>query len=417
MIKLPREIAHMIKTIEDAGFEAYAVGGCVRDSILGKHPEDWDLTSNASRDTLEALFPDAVIINKKLGVMRITEGEVTADLAAFRIDGEYKDYRRPEAVVFTKEIGEDLRRRDFTMNAIAISPERGVVDPYEGRSDIEKRLIRGIGDPRMRLEEDALRILRGIRFAAQLDFELDDETFQAMKEKVSLLAHISVERILDEFTKTLTAQKSGKGLELYLETGAIANILGEECMNSATEQELENLVLLAKNIDRTECEMKFRAALIYLCFEKDRALRAAKIIGYSNEMKRLLQLAIHHLDELGRISGKVELKQFINKIGLDDYDYLENLSMRKCMVYGLDEVALRNRNSLFQSIRNNQEPIFIDELDLDGKDLIRVGICEGVEIGRILNDLLDLVHESPDKNVNTTLLGIVKDKINSLGNC
>jgi tRNA nucleotidyltransferase (CCA-adding enzyme) len=170
MIKLPNEIIHMIKTIEDAGFEAYAVGGCVRDSILGRHPEDWDLTSNASRVTLEALFPDAAIVNRKLGVMRISEGDITADIAAYRIDGQYRDYRRPETVVFTEEIEEDLKRRDFTMNAIAVSPVRGVVDPYCGREDIERKTIRGIGDPGVRFEEDALRILRAVRFSAQLGF-------------------------------------------------------------------------------------------------------------------------------------------------------------------------------------------------------------------------------------------------------
>ncbi|MDD3169653.1 MAG: polynucleotide adenylyltransferase, partial [Eubacteriales bacterium] len=191
MIRLPAEITHMIGIIEDAGFEAYAVGGCVRDTILGRHPEDWDLTSNASRAALEALFPDAAIVNRKLGVMRITEGEVTADIAAYRIDGEYKDYRRPETVIFTEEIDEDLKRRDFTMNAIAVSPGRGVADPFGGRADIARKLIRGIGDPGLRFEEDALRILRAVRFAAQLDFEIDGETLRAMKERAELLHHIS----------------------------------------------------------------------------------------------------------------------------------------------------------------------------------------------------------------------------------
>ena len=252
MIKLPKEIAHMIKTIEDAGFEAYAVGGCVRDSFLGRQPEDWDLTSNASRETLEALFPDAAIVNKKLGVMRIFEGGVTADIAAYRIDGEYRDYRRPETVVFTEKIDEDLKRRDFTMNAVALSPGGGVVDPYRGTDDIERKLIRGIGDPRIRFEEDALRILRAVRFAAQLGFEIEGGTFLAMKEKTELLCFISVERIREEFSKTITAPHSGKGLSLLWETGALPYILGEECVRNAGNAEWSMFSALAGNIDRTE---------------------------------------------------------------------------------------------------------------------------------------------------------------------
>ena len=246
MIKLPKEIVHMINVIEAAGFEAYAVGGCVRDSILGRHPEDWDLTSNASRDTLGALFPDATIVNRQLGVMRITIGEITADIAAYRIDGAYKDYRRPEKVIFTEEIDEDLKRRDFTMNAIAFSPDRGVVDPYNGRSDIEKKVIRGIGNPCVRFEEDALRILRGIRFAAQLDFEVDKDTLHAMTEKKELLTYISMERVLDEFSKTITARNSGKGVQLYLETGVLIYILGEDCIKKTIEQDLDRLCHFSK---------------------------------------------------------------------------------------------------------------------------------------------------------------------------
>jgi tRNA nucleotidyltransferase (CCA-adding enzyme) len=206
MIQFPDEIVKIIQTIEHAGFEAYAVGGCVRDSILGKQPEDWDLASNAPENVVKALFPDAVIVNKKLGVMRIRQGNITADVAAYRIDGEYKDFRRPETVTFTGNITEDLRRRDFTINAVAINPIRGKLDPHNGRLDIEKRLIRGIGDPGMRFEEDALRILRGIRFAAQLDFDIESETLKAMKAKMQLLTNISTDRIREEFFKTISTQ-------------------------------------------------------------------------------------------------------------------------------------------------------------------------------------------------------------------
>ncbi len=408
MIRLPKEIAHMIKTIEDAGFEAYAVGGCVRDSILGRPPEDWDLTSKASRDTLEALFPDATIVNKKLGVMRITEGEVTADIAAFRIDGEYKDYRRPETVIFTKEIGEDLRRRDFTMNAIAVSPERGEVDPFHGRDDIARKLIRGIGDPHLRFQEDALRILRAIRFASQLGFEIDGETLQAMKEKSHLLEHISTERIREEFVKTITAGNSGKGLGLLLKTGVLPYVLGEDCMKNAADAEIKRLSLLSENIDQSKNQMSIRLALVYRCFEKNNAFHAIETLGYSNEMKRLLQTAVSLAGEFEMIRDKVQLKRFVSRIGSEDFQYLTDVAEQQCVVYHLDGGSLHYRTELYNEIRSGREPIFIEDLAVNGNDLIETGIAEGVGIGRLLHLLLDLVHQAPEKNEKDLLLKMLK---------
>lgn len=406
MIKLPKEIAHMIKSIEDAGFEAYAVGGCVRDSILGRQPEDWDLTSNASRDTLEALFPDAAIVNKRLGVMRITEGGVTADIAAYRIDGQYRDYRRPEEVIFTEDIFEDLRRRDFTMNAIAVSPGRGVVDPYCGREDIERRLIRGIGDPRVRFEEDALRVLRGIRFAAQLGFEIENRTLGAMKEKAGLLSFISMERIREEFAKTITASNGGKGLALFRETGVLPYILGEECVKNAGDVEWNKFAGLAKRIDLTENRLSLRLALIYRCFEKDRALTAIERLSYSNEMKRLLQCGVLLAEAFEGIREKAELKKMISRIGLAYFWYLADLAEQQCGVYRLDEEPLRQRLELFHEIQAGREPVFLEDLAVNGRDLIEAGVPKGAEIGRILRSLLQTVHQTPEKNEKELLLKI-----------
>ena len=426
MIKLPKEIAHMIKTIEDAGYEAYAVGGCVRDSALGRQPEDWDLTSNASRDDLEALFPDASIVNKKLGVMRITEKGMTADIAAYRIDGEYKDYRRPETVIFTKEICEDLRRRDFTMNAVAVSPDRGVVDPFRGREDIERKLIRGIGNPGVRFEEDALRILRAIRFSAQLDFEIEAETLQAMKEKADLLYYISVERIREEFAKTVTSSNSGKGLRLALETGVITYVFGGESMKNVSGSEIERLVRLTKSIDRSEPELSIRLALVYQCLEIDSAFAAIDWLGYSNEMKKLLRYAVSLSDELDGISDKAELKRFINRIGREYYQYLTKQSEQRFRVYQPDdqpddqpdgrsnerpdEVAFRRREELYREIQDGKEPVLLEDLVVNGDDLRGAGIKEGTEIGRILRLLLETVHQSPENNTRDLLLKIAAEK-------
>ncbi len=406
MIRMPKEIENMIKIIEGAGFEAYAVGGCVRDSILGRQPEDWDLASNASRDILIALFPNASVVNKKLGVMRITEGEVTADIAAYRIDGVYKDYRRPDRVAFTKDIKEDLKRRDFTMNGIAVSPDRGVVDPYNGRKDVEDGLIRGIGNPGTRFEEDALRILRAVRFAAQLGFQIEGGTLQAMKERAGLLKHISRERILDEFSKTVMSSHSGKGLELMMEIGLLPYVLGEECMNSAGEQELRMLSELAKYIDHTEKELSLRLALVYRCFPPDTAEKSVERMGYSNEMRRKLQGGISLLPQLCSVRDKRSMKAFLSSFGTDCFRYLVRVWEQECRAYRRDDSALLYFLRLYDEVLRRGEPVFLRDLAVDGDDLIRAGIREGIDIGAILKQLLAVVHDDPEKNQRDILLKI-----------
>jgi tRNA nucleotidyltransferase (CCA-adding enzyme) len=436
MIVLSEEIAYMIKLIEAAGFSAYAVGGCIRDSLLGREPQDWDLASNAPRNVLEALFPGAAIVNRKLGVMRISEGKVTADIAAYRIDGEYKDFRRPETVLFTDDIAEDLRRRDFTMNAIAVSPGRGVADPYCGKEDIEKRLIRGIGDPGVRFEEDALRILRGIRFAAQLGFEIEEETLRAMEDKAALLTFISIERIREEFTKTVTAPYSGKGLALFRETGVLPYVLGEACTANAGTSEWERFECLIRGIDQVgltegidqvglaegigpaeksdpiDRMLNLRLALIYLCFEKDRTLSAIEWLGYSNEKKSLLRCGVGLIDAFERIEDKVELKALLGRIGLQIFSYLMDLSEQRCRIFGCDGIgrvgagespARRNRELLLE-IQSNGEPVFLRDLAVNGRDLIEAGVEEGAAIGKTLGLLLETVHRFPEKNEKGQLL-------------
>lgn len=417
MIPLPDEIVRIIQTIEAAGFEAYAVGGCVRDSILGRKAEDWDLTTNAAREDLALLFPDASVINKKLGVMRITEGGITADVAAYRIDGEYIDYRRPETVIFTGKLSEDLKRRDFTMNAIAVSPFRGEVDLFQGREDIESRRIKGIGEPGVRFEEDALRILRGIRFSAQLGFDVELETGRAMIEKAELLAHISLERVLDEFCKTVSSGSCSKGLKLLSETGAWRYILGEQCFFSVTSSEWERLSLLGEGIDDTKEDPVVRLGLIYLCFQKENARRAIEYPGYANRMKRLLILAAENMDRLQEIGAtdiaapdtpwdmdKIKLKRLICQLGTDGYAYLDLVSGQHCKAFGLCREREETRAELLRQISENREPVFLSDLAVSGKDLLRAGAPQGPELGELLQMLLDWVHKNPEENRRDLLL-------------
>ena len=178
-IMVPGAVREILKTLQDAGYEAYIVGGCVRDAILGLEPKDWDITTSALPEQVKSLFSNTVDTGIQHGTVMVIRHGTGYEVTTYRIDGEYKDGRHPENVVFTRSLAEDLKRRDFTINAFAYSPEKGVVDMFDGLEDLENRLIRCVGDPNARFSEDALRIMRAVRFSAQLAFKIETVTLAA----------------------------------------------------------------------------------------------------------------------------------------------------------------------------------------------------------------------------------------------
>lgn len=407
MIRLPKDVNKIIKTIESAGYEAYVVGGGVRDSLLGMEPGDWDVATSGTIEDLLKLFPQAEVIGGKYGVIRISTEKMGVEVATFREEGAYTDHRRPDEVVFTHDIEADLKRRDFTINAIAGHPDKGLVDPYDGVKDIKGKLIRTVGDPALRFEEDPLRILRGIRLAARLDFDLDMNTFKAMQEKVHLLAHLSADRIRRELERIVTATNSGKGLRICITSGAMPYIVGE-CYNTASKAEMAALVELAENIDKSKIDKEYRLALLYLCFEKGKALAAIERLHYDGDMVKKLNCAVCYLEDLSFVNQRIDLKQFVCKMGRELYDYLENLAKQQRKVYDYTEYKIRNRMVIFENIQACKEPVFIEDLAVDGNDLKGIGL-EGEEIGKMLQMLLDMVHKKPAENRRDLLLKKAKE--------
>lgn len=408
MIKLPKEINKMIQVIEDAGYEAYVAGGSIRDSLLGKEPTDWDIATSAPASALVTLFTEAAVISERFSVIKVSLGEIEAQVATFRIDGSYSDHRRPDEVTLTDKVEEDITRRDFTINAMMGHPQRGILDPFKGKDDLKARLVKTVGDPRVRFEEDPYRILRGIRFAAQLDFDLEIETFQAMQEKAPLLENISVDRIREEFIKIVTSKNSGKGLSLCMAIGALPYILGEECLKDATKAEKADFTELLENIDKAKPDKEYRLALVYLCFQLEKSLGAIERLHYERTLEEKLQTAVWHMEDLSFINQRIDLKQFVYKVGYEMYDYLENLSKQQRKVYDFNEYKIRNRMTIFDNIRACKEAIFLEDLAVNGNDLMELGL-EGEEIGRMLAMLLDVVHKTPRCNNKEFLLKKAKE--------
>ncbi|NLC04057.1 MAG: CCA tRNA nucleotidyltransferase, partial [Tissierellia bacterium] len=229
MIDIPDYVLRIIKKLENHGYEAFLVGGCLRDIMLGKEPTDFDITTNALPDNIEEMFSDfrTVNIGKEFGTIIVVQEEGNIEITTYRIESEYRDGRRPSKVLFSNNIIEDLSRRDFTINSMAYNKNIGIIDPYNGREDLDEKIIRSVGNPKLRFKEDHLRILRGIRFATELEFQIEEETFQAMKEESQSLKNISIERIYNEFIKILLSNIPSRGINLMLDMGILNLIIPE----------------------------------------------------------------------------------------------------------------------------------------------------------------------------------------------
>ena len=218
MIKLPKKIFKMIKALENAGYSAYAVGGSVRDLLLGKEVSDWDIATNASLEEMFTVFPECEVVSEEYWVIRLKKLHV--DIATFRSE-EYRkgEYGKPSVFSFLTDIKEDLKRRDFTINAMAFNPSRGIVDIYGGKDDLKKRILKTVGEPNLRFTEDPFRILRGIRFAAEKALTIEADTFKAMKAKAPLLQYISVDKAREEILKIIRGENSQMGINFLFQTG------------------------------------------------------------------------------------------------------------------------------------------------------------------------------------------------------
>lgn len=230
-MKVPSEVNEVAKKLAEHKHESYLVGGCLRDLLIGRTPHDWDLATSATPTELQKIFPDSVYENQ-FGTVGVKTDSKDPDLkiievTTFRKEGKYTDKRHPDEVVFAKNIEDDLARRDFTVNAIAFNPKKGIIDPFGGEKDLKKKIIRAVGDPAERFNEDALRLMRAVRFSAQLDFNIEKETLAAIKKSAGLIEFIAKERIRDELSKLLIADKAAEGIVAMQETGLLKFVLPE----------------------------------------------------------------------------------------------------------------------------------------------------------------------------------------------
>lgn len=399
-ISLPKEVKHIIDILTQNGYEAYAVGGCVRDSILGRVPGDWDITTSALPQQVKALFRRTIDTGIQHGTVTIMLGKNGYEVTTYRIDGKYEDSRHPESVEFTPNLEEDLKRRDFTINAMAYNDENGVVDVFGGIDDIRNRIIRCVGNAHDRFTEDALRILRAVRFSAQLGFEIDKATKDAARELAPTLVKISRERIHTELNKLLLSDNPDYFSVVY-ELGVMKVIISElEGVNSG---DIDRLKVLIK---RTKPCLPERYAALLSVIGKDKTRAVLKGLKLDNAT---ISMAVKLVEYLGITPALTEpqMRHYINEVGKEDalrvIDF--NLSFADESMH--EEYT--DMRILCAHVLERGDCTSLKELDVTGKDLVDAGFEAGKQLGELLNSLLTEVLDNPSLNDRNYLLGRAKE--------
>ena len=380
LIYLPFEVKQIIEIINSHNHAAYAVGGCARDMVMGNIPNDFDITTSAMPNQIIEIFESRGIKTIPTGIKHGTVSVLMSgkiyEITTFRTDGDYKDSRHPESVSFTDKLSDDLVRRDFTINAMAADIGGKVYDLFGGIDDINAKILRCVGDPYKRFSEDALRILRGVRFSSRLGFKIHDDTFLAAKELGCKLENVSIERKISELSGILLSNSANKGIETIFELGIEDHII------KGLKAPKMNIDLAPKTF---ECRM---AALIYGSDNID-----LSILKLSNQQKRDISLLLN--------KPNFEYSEIFARKLLRDY---KNLAVDICLLYGQSDVA-----DLVKAQVKLNPCINISELVINGNDISALGIDKR-NISKALNFALDKVIESPSLNQKDILLEYVKDK-------
>ena len=379
MLFIPKEIQFIIDTLVKNGFEAYLVGGCVRDMLMGIPPHDYDITTSAPPEIILTIFEKTIPTGIKHGTVTVINGGIAAEVTTYRADGEYADHRRPETVTFVKSLKEDLARRDFTVNAIAYNEKEGIKDFFGGIEDINKKILRAVGDPEKRFCEDALRILRLFRFASVLGFTPEKETLKAALKCAPLLESISAERISSELRKAV----SGKN---PMSLKPLTDIGGLQFIGIKNPDYLKIIPLQSEEL----------ALFSFLYSATDDLMSALNFLKPSNKEKRLYENILTLLS-LPFPQSKEEIKEMLfktNPISVEKYLYF------KSSYFGRDT---ENAQSMLREILENGEPYKISDLKISGKNLINMGIS-GEKIGETLEYLRKSVVYNPEQNKKSVLL-------------
>ena len=439
-IDVPEKVEHIIDTLTAAGHEAYAVGGCVRDALLGREPADWDITTSASPYEVKALFSRTIDTGIQHGTVTVMLGKEGFEVTTYRVDGLYEDGRHPKEVTFTSRLEEDLKRRDFTINAMAYNDDERLVDAFGGMRDLNYHLIRCVGDPKERFSEDALRILRAVRFSAQLAFPIEPETAEAIKSLAPNLEKISAERIQAELVKLLVSDHPER-IQDACELGITKVVLPEwddmvgvkqntphhkydvaahtvHALQNVKNDKVLRLTMLfhdmGKPVMKTTDENGRDHFKGHAIASEQIAKTVMKRLKFDNDtIRKVTKLVAYHDYRMEPTGANV--RRAMHEIGVELFPYY--LAVRLADTKAQSSYERRGKleniiqiRELYRNALRNKECVTLKDLAVTGTDLINLGIAPGKELGTLLNELLDMVIEDPAWNQKGKLCDYVKER-------
>ena len=439
-IELPRKVVLIIKNLQRHGYDAYAVGGCVRDSILNRKPEDWDITTSAKPEQVKRIFRRTVDTGIEHGTVTVLIGKDGFEVTTYRVDGLYEDGRHPKEVTFTSRLEEDLKRRDFTNNAMAYNDDERLVDAFGGMRDLNYHLIRCVGDPKERFSEDALRILRAVRFSAQLAFPIEPETAEAIKSLAPNLEKISAERIQAELVKLLVSDHPER-IQDACELGITKVVLPEwddmvgvkqntphhkydvaahtvHALQNVKNDKVLRLTMLfhdmGKPVMKTTDENGRDHFKGHAIASEQIAKTVMKRLKFDNDtIRKVTKLVAYHDYRMEPTGANV--RRAMHEIGVELFPYY--LAVRLADTKAQSSYERRGKleniiqiRELYRNALRNKECVTLKDLAVTGTDLINLGIAPGKELGTLLNELLDMVIEDPAWNQKGKLCDYVKER-------
>ena len=439
-IELPRKVVLSIKNLQRHGYDAYAVGGCVRDSILNRKPEDWDITTSAKPEQVKRIFRRTVDTGIEHGTVTVLIGKDGFEVTTYRVDGLYEDGRHPKEVTFTSRLEEDLKRRDFTINAMAYNDDERLVDAFGGMRDLNYHLIRCVGDPKERFSEDALRILRAVRFSAQLAFPIEPETAEAIKSLAPNLEKISAERIQAELVKLLVSDHPER-IQDACELGITKVVLPEwddmvgvkqntphhkydvaahtvHALQNVKNDKVLRLTMLfhdmGKPVMKTTDENGRDHFKGHAIASEQIAKTVMKRLKFDNDtIRKVTKLVAYHDYRMEPTGANV--RRAMHEIGVELFPYY--LAVRLADTKAQSSYERRGKleniiqiRELYRNALRNKECVTLKDLAVTGTDLINLGIAPGKKLGTLLNELLDMVIEDPAWNQKGKLCDYVKER-------
>lgn len=421
-----------LNALHGAGFEAYAVGGCARDVLLARTPKDWDVATNAKPEAIQKIFPKHFYENA-FGTVTVFMDGMEIQITTYRVDNAYSDKRHPDSVQYTAHLQEDLARRDFTMNAMALDAHNEVteyIDPFGGQADIHKKLVRAVGNAKERFDEDALRLMRAVRFATQLGFSIEKETFAALKAQAGLIRFVSHERIRDELTKIIMCKNAGDGIELLREVGLLSYIIPElmdgydvsqnkhhiysvyehnlRALRYSAEQDLSLVVRLASllhDVGKPKTKHGDGPNATFYNHDMVGARIAAQIMNRlkfsKKETEDVARLVRYHLFyyNVGEVTAS-SVRRLVRDVGLENIDDLINVRIADRIGSGVPKAEpYKLRHFRYMVDKVSKDPISVKMLKINGNDVMRILKLEpGPKLGVLLNALLSEVLDDPEKN-------------------